>query len=157
MPMAKINKNAQIEIICNVVFILPIENRALGTGISIFCVPKNSRRPEIYSSRAIIKMTGITISQVGIIMDSIINVLATNNLSPMWSITPPILVHTLYLRARYPSNQSDAAARANKIKVVQNACSISVGIIANAAQMRKADKKLTKNFISVSPFFMFVL
>ena len=39
-----INSNAHKATICNVVFILPIEKRAFGTGISIFCVPKNSRR-----------------------------------------------------------------------------------------------------------------
>ena len=46
-PIANINKNAPMEIIWNVVLILPIEKRALGTGISIFCVPRNSRRPDM--------------------------------------------------------------------------------------------------------------
>lgn len=47
VPIANINKNAAIDTICSVVFILPMENRALGTGISIFWVPRNSRNPDM--------------------------------------------------------------------------------------------------------------
>ena len=47
VPTANNKKNAAMDTICNVVLILPIEKRAFGTGISIFCVPRNSRRPDI--------------------------------------------------------------------------------------------------------------
>ena len=135
------NNNAHVAIICNVVLILPMEKRAFGTGISIFCVPKNSRRPLMYSSREIIKITGITIVHAGKFgikagrinintIDNTINVLATNSLSPMWSITPPSLLTQLYLRARYPSKKSDKAARVYSINDVQYQPTSSVGIIA---------------------------
>ena len=71
----------------------------------------------------------------------------------MWSITPPSFEHALYLRAKNPSNQSDKAASTYKINVVQYKPNIRVGIIAKAAAIRKADKKLTKNFI----FFSFLI
>lgn len=76
-------KNATMQTICNVVFIFPMAKRDFGTGISIFCVPKNSRRPLTYNSRAIIMMIGTMINQKRIINANMINVFATNNLSPM--------------------------------------------------------------------------
>ena len=88
------SNRAHVATICNVVFILPMEKRALGTGISIFCVPRNSRRPLMYNSREIIRIIGITIAQPGKFginagriniktIDNTINVFATSNLSPM--------------------------------------------------------------------------
>ena len=101
VPTANNRKNAAIDIIWSVVFILPIEKRALGTGISIFCVPGNSRSPEMYSSRAVINIIGIMINHTGIIIASISIEFTTSNLSPMWSITPPNFEQALYLRARF--------------------------------------------------------
>lgn len=76
-------KNENIVNICNVVLILPSEKRFFGTGISNFWVPKNSRRPLMYNSRAIIKIIGIITNQKRIIIANMINVFTTNNLSPM--------------------------------------------------------------------------
>ena len=83
VPNVGISKNAQIDIICSVVLIFPMEKRALGTGISIFWVPRNSRRPEMYNSRAIMMMIGTTMYHMGNIIANIIIVFTTNNLSPI--------------------------------------------------------------------------
>ena len=88
------NNNAHVATICNVVLILPIEKRALGTGISIFWVPRNSRRPLMYNYREISNITGMIIVHAGKFginigkknvrtNDNTINVFATNNVSPI--------------------------------------------------------------------------
>lgn len=146
-------KNATIHSICNVVLIFPIAKRVCGTGISIFCVPRNSRSPLTYNSRAIIMMIGIMINQKRIINANMINVFATNNLSPMWSNTPPSFVQQSNLRAKNPSNQSLIAPNANSINDTQYHWNINVGIIANAAQIRNIDKKFTNVFMFFSPLF----
>ena len=77
------NNNAEMATICNVVLIFPMEKRGFGTAISIFCVPRNSRRPLMYSSRATIIMIGTKMNHTGVMMANMINAFTTNNLSPM--------------------------------------------------------------------------
>ena len=64
------SRNADNATICSVVLIFPIEKRALGTGISIFWVPRNSRGPLMYNSRAIIIIIGMNMNHTGIMMES---------------------------------------------------------------------------------------
>ncbi len=72
------------------------------------------RKPLIINSRAMIMMT----NHAGRRLRSIIQIIAehTSNLSARGSINLPKFVTRLFLRARYPSNQSVTLATTNRVR-----------------------------------------